>query len=83
MTGYFYSGLYIVGLIVLLVRARGPAYISDAIAYAVSEVGGRRPEGRELTTVAATGKHIRVHLYNYLLVASLYKVLLFTYRLLI
>ena len=83
MTGYFYSGLYIVGLIVLLVRAQGPAYISGAITDAVSEVGGRRPEGTGLTTVATTGKHIRVHLYNYLLVASLYKVLLFTYRLLI
>ena len=83
MTSYFYSGLYIVGLIVLLARAHGPADISGAIRDAVSEVGGRRPEGTGLTNVAATGKHIRVHLYNYLLVASLYKVLLFTYRLLI
>jgi hypothetical protein len=53
MTGYLYSGLYIVGLIVLLVRAQGPAYISGAIRDAVSEVCGRRPEGRGLTTVAA------------------------------
>ena len=76
MTGYFYSGLYIFGLILLLVRAQGPADISGAITDAVAEVGDRRPEGTRLTTVAATGKHIRVHLYNYLLVASLYKVLL-------
>jgi len=58
MTGYFYSGLYIVGLIVLLVRAQGPADISRAITDAVAEVGARRPESTGLTTVAATGKHI-------------------------
>ena len=75
MTGYFYSGLYIVGLIVLLVRAQGPAYISGAITDAVSEVCGRRPEGTRLTTVAATGKHIRVQLF-----IGCFIVLLFTYH---
>ena len=73
MTSYFYSGLYIVGLIVLLARAHGPADISGAIRDAVSEVGGRRPEG--LTTVAATGKHIRVQLF-----IGCFIVLLFTYH---
>ena len=58
MTGYFYSRLYILGLIVLLVRAQGPADISGAITAAVAEVSARRPEGTGLTTVAATGKHI-------------------------
>ena len=78
MTGYFYSRLYIFGLILLLVRAQGPADISGAITDAVAEVGDRRPEGTRLTTVAATGKHIWVQLFS-----GCFIVLLFTYRLLI
>jgi len=58
MMEYFYSGLYILGFIVLLVRAQGPADISGAITDAVAEVSARRPEGTGLTTVAAAGKHL-------------------------
>jgi hypothetical protein len=45
--------------------AKVPADISGAITDAVAEVGDRRPEGTRLTTVAATGKHIRVQLVTF------------------